>query len=104
MQWFFIALGSVFLWSVVTYLDKFIIERFIKNRGVGSLILFSSLFAGIVIPIIAIINPRVFSVPEMDIFLLSISGILGSLAVIFYLHERKGVRKGVRYPFLRDKR
>ena len=64
MQWFFIALGSVFLWSVVTYLDKFIIERFIKNRGVGSLILFSSLFAGIVIPIIAIINPRVFSVPE----------------------------------------
>ena len=33
MQWFFIALGSVFLWSVVTYLDKFIIERFIKTEG-----------------------------------------------------------------------
>ena len=86
MQWFFIALGSVFLWSIVTYLDKFIIERFIKNRGVGSLILFSSLFAGIVIPIIAIINPEVFSIPITDIFLLCVSGVLGSLAVIFYLY------------------
>lgn len=85
-NWFLIALGSVFLWSIVTYLDKFIIERFIKNRGVGSLILFSALFAGIVIPVIAIINPRVFSIPSVDIFLLGISGVLGSLAVIFYLY------------------
>jgi len=86
MHWFFLALGSVFLWSIVTYLDKFIIERFIKNRGVGSLILFSALFAGIVIPIIAIINPRVFSIPAIDILLLCVSGILGSLAIIFYLY------------------
>jgi len=86
MTWFFIALGSVFLWSVVTYLDKYAIEHFIKNRGVGSLILFSALFAGIVIPIIAIINPKVFSIPVTDIFLLCISGVLGSLAVIFYLY------------------
>ncbi|KKR60772.1 MAG: hypothetical protein UU01_C0034G0002 [Parcubacteria group bacterium GW2011_GWA2_40_37] len=86
MQWFFIALGSVFLWSLVTYLDKFIIERFTKGRGVGSLILFSALFAGVVIPIIAIINPRVFSIATTDIFLLCLSGILGSLAIIFYLY------------------
>lgn len=86
MHWFFIALISVFLWSVVTFLDKFIIERFLKNRGVGSLVLFSSLFAGIVIPVIAIINPKVFSIALFDIFLLCISGILGSLAIIFYLY------------------
>lgn len=86
MTWFFIALGAVFLWSCVVYLDKFIIERFIKNRGVGSLVLFSALFAGVVIPIIALINPRVFSIPRLDIFLLGISGVLGSLAIIFYLH------------------
>ncbi|MFA6257103.1 MAG: EamA family transporter [Candidatus Paceibacterota bacterium] len=86
MTWFFIALGSVFLWSIVTYLDKFIIERFIKNRGVGSLILFSALFAGVVIPIIAVINPRVLLISSMDICLLGLSGILGSLAIIFYLH------------------
>ena len=86
MQWFFIALGSVFLWSLVTYLDKFIIERFTKGRGVGSLILFSALFAGVVISVIAIINPRVFSIATTDIFLLCLSGILGSLAIIFYLY------------------
>lgn len=86
MQWFYIALGSVFLWSFVTYLDKFIIERFIKGRGVGSLVLFSSLFAGVVIPIIALINPAVFSIPRGDSALLAVSGVLGSLAVIFYLY------------------
>jgi len=74
------------MWSVVTYLDKYIVDRFLKGRGVGSLILFSALFAGVVIPIIAIINPLVFSIPTMDIMLLAVSGVLGSLAVIFYLY------------------
>lgn len=86
MSWFAIALGSVFLWSLVTYLDKYIIERFIKGRGVGSLILFSSLFAGVVIPIIGLINPNVLGIPWGDASLLAISGALGSLAVIFYLY------------------
>lgn len=99
MNWFTLALSATLLWSIVVYLDKFLIDKYLKNRGVGSLILFSSLFAGIVIPILAFINPDVLSIGTKDIFLLEITGVLSSVAIICYLYALEHEDTSLVVPF-----
>jgi drug/metabolite transporter (DMT)-like permease len=99
MNWFTLALSATLLWSIVVYLDKFLIDKYLKNRGVGSLILFSSLFAGIIIPILAFINPDVLSIGTTDIFLLEITGVLSSVAIICYLYALEHEDTSLVVPF-----
>lgn len=99
MNWFTLALTATTLWSIVVYLDKFLLDKYLKGRGVGSLILFSSLFAGFVIPILAFINPDVLSIGIKDILLLEITGVLSSIAIICYLYALEHEDTSLVVPF-----
>ncbi len=90
MTWFFVALLTPILFAAVVHLDKYLIARF-KNEGkeksVGSLILYSSLF-GLVISafILPIFGSKLFLIPLVDIGILFLTGFSGIIAVILYLY------------------
>ncbi len=89
MHWFFITLISPLAHGVVNFLDKFLINRYTTgddSPSVGSLTLFSSLFAVLILPILLL-----FGIPQGPFNLLPILALIGSGvvylgAIIFYLY------------------
>lgn len=86
MHWIFIALAAPILWTITNYLDKYLLVKYGKRDGnIGALMLFSTLFSVIVIPILFLINPDVLSVSIHDRLILAGAGILYALFTFFYL-------------------
>ncbi|TAK59322.1 hypothetical protein EPO14_00095 [Patescibacteria group bacterium] len=86
MDWFFIALLGPLCWSIVHHLDKFLLNKLKKNHGIGSVMIFSCLFPVVLLPIFALIRPDVLSLSVGTIFALTITGVVGALAALFYFH------------------
>lgn len=87
MNWFLVALISPVANAFVSYLDKYLIHRFVRGEGVGALVLFSSLFSVVTLPVLFFINPHVFGGLNLSqIFILLLSGILVAAATLFYLY------------------
>ncbi|MFA6253725.1 MAG: EamA family transporter [Candidatus Paceibacterota bacterium] len=105
MSWFFLALLAPALYGVSNHIDKYLVEKYLskdkfKQEDVGSLILFSTLFALIVLPIIAIFEPAVFNVDLMSALVLILNGIIVAGAIILYLHAIEKDEVSVVIPFL----
>ena len=104
MTWFFIALIAPALYAVCNHIDKFLIEKFLsKDPGqkeeVGSLILFSTLFSLLVLPVIYLIEPGVFSVPIFNIGILLLNGVLCVGAIVLYLYAMEKDEASIVVPF-----
>src|SRR3989344_5566626 len=84
MPWFFIALAATLCFSTINHIDKYLLSRFLNYRGVGALMLFSSFFALLVLPVIFFIEKDIFSLSPQNAFFLIIVGILSFLAIFFY--------------------
>ncbi len=76
MSWFFLAIIAPFLYSMTNHIDKILLEKYFKNGGVGTLILVSSLLAGLALPILYFLDPTIASVSGFNMFILAVSGIL----------------------------
>ncbi len=85
MIWFFIALIGPFLYALTNHIDKFLLEKYFKQSGVGTLILFSSLLSIIPLPFLFLIDPTVLDINTANIFVLAIVGILHFLVLWCYL-------------------
>jgi uncharacterized membrane protein len=86
MNWFFIALCAPFLLACANHNDKFLLSRYLKNKNIGSIVVFSALFSGVAIPIILFIQPDVFDVSVVQGSSVVATGILSVLAVVCYLY------------------
>ncbi|MEO8637813.1 MAG: EamA family transporter [Candidatus Taylorbacteria bacterium] len=86
MNWFFIALGAPILWALVNHADKYLLSKYFKGNNVGALVIFSTIVAIVIAPILYIVSPDVFDVSARDISLLIVSGVLYSIAILFYLY------------------
>ncbi len=87
MNWFFIALINPIAHATVNHFDKYLLSRYIKGGSVGTLILFSSLFAVVVLPIILIINPGALANTTIwQALALMANGALLVTAIICYLY------------------
>lgn len=86
MNWFYLALIAPLFWSVANYIDKYLLSKYVKNGGIGSLILFSCFFALVALPIIYILENGVVSISITDITLLIVVGVANTLGVLFYLY------------------
>ncbi len=87
MHWIFIALAAPILWAITNHLDKYLLVKYGEKDGsIGSLMLFSTLFSVIVIPILFLIQPDILSISVQDRIILASSGILYALFTYFYLH------------------
>lgn len=87
MNWFLIALINPVVHAFVNHFDKYLISKFLKNGSVGSLILFSALFAVFALPFIYIFKPGViYSVSFSDAVILMVNGAVLVGAIICYLY------------------
>lgn len=86
MNWFIIALITPIAHAAVNHIDKHLISKYLRGGQVGSLVLFSSLFAVIALPFILLIDRNVFAVTGQDAILLMLNGLLLVLAYICYFY------------------
>src|SRR3989338_4106479 len=85
-NWFLIALVAPILWSIVNHIDKFILSKYQEGRGVGAVLVFSSLFSVTILPIVAIFyRAKIFALPAEDLLMLLVAGILSAAGFFFYL-------------------
>jgi drug/metabolite transporter (DMT)-like permease len=86
MSWFFIALWAPFLLACANHNDKFLLSRYLKEKSIGSIVIFSSLFSGVAIPIVLFIQPGVYDVSLIQGSALVATGMLSVLAAVCYLY------------------
>jgi drug/metabolite transporter (DMT)-like permease len=86
MNWFFIALCAPFLLACANHNDKFLLSRYLKEKNIGSIVIFSSLFSGVAIPIVSFIQPDVYDVSLLQGSAVVATGMFSVLAVICYLY------------------
>jgi drug/metabolite transporter (DMT)-like permease len=85
MNWFFIALIGPFLYALTNHIDKILLEKYFKESGVGTLILFSSLLSAIALPFFFLADSTILDVDGKSVLILSIVGILNVLVLFCYL-------------------
>lgn len=90
MTWFLLALVAPFLYAITNFVDKVLLEKYFKEGGVGTLILFSALLSILALPVILIADPTVLSVDGFNIFILTVVAILDIAILWFYLLALKG--------------
>ncbi len=85
-NWFFIALIAPLLWSVINHIDKYLLSKYDEGKGVGTLMLFSTLFSLVVLPIILFFHhSQILNLPFKDLLILLLVGVLSAGAFYFYL-------------------
>ena len=84
MSWIALAFCGPVLWALSTHIDKYLVEKFFKTTGVGTLLIFTSLIGLIGLPIIwAFVD--VLSIGTTGVIVTSVSGLLYMTAMYFYL-------------------
>jgi uncharacterized membrane protein len=86
MSWFFIALCAPFLVACANHNDKFLLSRYLKEKTVGSIVIFSSLLSGVAIAIVLLIQPDVHDLSLLQGTALVAAGMLSVLAAVCYLN------------------
>lgn len=84
-HWFLLALTGPFLYAATNHIDKQLLERFFKSGGVGTLLIVSSLFSLVALPITYFADPRVLDVDILNIVIMIFVGLLNVGVVWFYL-------------------
>ncbi len=84
--WILLVSFSALMSALVNHADKYLIEKYLSGRGIGSLMIFSTI-AGIPFAlVIALTTPGLFSLAIQHILLITLNGILVGLALIPYLY------------------
>jgi drug/metabolite transporter (DMT)-like permease len=86
MNWLLIALCAPFLLACANHNDKILLSRYLKEKGIGSIVIFSSLFSGVAIPIVLFIHPDLFGVSLVQGSALVATGMLSVAAAVCYLY------------------
>jgi drug/metabolite transporter (DMT)-like permease len=86
MSWFFIALWAPFLLAFANHNDKFLLSRYLKEKHIGSIVIFSALLSGVAIPIVFFIQPAVYDVSLLQGSAVVATGMLSVFAVVCYLY------------------
>jgi drug/metabolite transporter (DMT)-like permease len=86
MSWFFIALCAPVLLACANHNDKFLLSRYLKKKSIGSIVIFSSLFSGVAVPIVLFIQPDVYDVSLVQGSAVVATGMLSVFAAVCYLY------------------
>ena len=99
-NWFLLALISPLLWSIVAHLDRYIIAKRLQERGVGVLLLSSSLFSILVVPIIFLFTKDPFSLPLIQKVIFILIGFASLVAVALNLYALEEEEASIVVPFM----
>lgn len=86
MSWFLIALVAPALWSLTNHVDKFLLGKYFKEGGEGALLIFSSVFAVVTVPVIGVFAPSVFAIAPMHAVIMVLVGVVYIIALIPYMY------------------
>jgi drug/metabolite transporter (DMT)-like permease len=87
MTWFLVALGAPLLYTSANYIDKYVLSRFVQDEGgVGGIVIFSSLFAVVMVPISYLIDPLTLGMPLIFKLILVLNGIVSMTSLVIYLN------------------
>src|SRR3989338_3020058 len=86
MFWLPIALLAPASAALGNYIDKHMLSAYAKHGGIGAIVIFSSLFASIVIPVALFLGDGVFTVTSFQGSVLIVNGCLTVIALLFYLY------------------
>lgn len=85
MNWFFIALIGPFFYALTNHIDKILLDKYFKEGGVGTILLFSSLLSVFALPFFFLADRTILDVGGVQILVLAIVGILNVLVLLCYL-------------------
>jgi len=100
MSWIALALIGPVLWSIGNHIDKFLIEKYFKTKGTGTLLIFSSLIGVIVAPIFFLIKPEVLDISLVNVGILLGCGMLEVIVLWLYFKALDDEEVSVVVPFL----
>jgi len=86
MTWLLLTLVSPTLNALVNFIDKYMLERVMKGRGIGSLTIISSLMGLPIALLILLVNPQVFTISLGHALLIVLNGLFYILWVLPYLY------------------
>lgn len=99
MSWFFIALIGPFFYALTNHIDKILLEKYFKESGVGTLILFSSLLSIIAVPFLFWADPSVLSVGMTSMLVLIAVGVLNLMVLWCYFMALKDEEASIAIVF-----
>lgn len=99
MSWLLVAFVAPVLWAVSTHIDKYLVERYFKERDVAVLLVFTALIGLVLLPFIALYAPGVTSLPLASIVVIAATGLLYMVAMYFYLRALQSNEASIVAPF-----
>ncbi len=85
MIWFLIALSGPFLYALTNHIDKILLEKYFKQSGVGTLLLFSALVSALPLPLFFLADTTILDIDPQNIAVMAVVGILNFLVLWCYL-------------------
>ncbi len=99
MTWFWITLAAPIIYALVNQTDKYFISHHLKNDGVGAIVIISSVFNILALPIIYWLANSYVLLPWLQALALAVNGIFTILAILFYLYALQEEEASVVTPF-----
>ena len=99
MAWLFFAFSGPVLWAISTHLDKYLVERYFKTSNVAVLLVFTALIGLITLPVIWWFEPGVVGPGLKAVALMTVSGVLYMVGMLFYLQALQSEEASVVAPF-----
>lgn len=84
MSWIALAFLGPVLWAASTHIDKYLVDKYFRDSGVGALLVFTALLGLLGLPVIALFVD-VMSIGSTGIAVTALSGFLYLTAMYFYL-------------------
>jgi drug/metabolite transporter (DMT)-like permease len=81
----FLAMIPPLLYAVINHIDNQLLDKYFKEGGVGTLLLFSTLFSFFAIPYAFVMDNTVLDVSQQSILIMLVVGILNVILLYYYL-------------------
>ena len=85
MNGFLLALVAPALWAISNHFDRYIVSKYFKNAGVGTMMIFSSFIGVAVLPVSLFMQKEAFSISPVTALLIALNGCLYLVSVLPYL-------------------
>lgn len=100
MEWLLLSILVAFLLSLVQFIDKYLIENYLKNGAIGSLVIFSALAGFPVAVLILLLQDGLFSISFCHIVITIVNGVIHTLWLIPYFYALEKDDASVVAPLL----
>jgi drug/metabolite transporter (DMT)-like permease len=99
MSWLLFAFSGPVLWAISMHLDKYLVERFFKNANPAVLLVFTSILAVVMLPIICWLEPQVLAIAPWSALVIAASGLIFMIAMFLYFQALQSEEASVVAPF-----